>query len=103
MSFEQILGNEEVKKYLRKNLEQNNILHSYLFLGTEGIGKLLLAKEFAKYIGSCRFSSCAHISEPGCPIVEAVNNGSIAKSRHENYITLYDDLKKINSWEINKK
>ena len=50
MSFEQILGNEEVKKYLRKNLEQNNILHSYLFLGTEGIGKLLLAKEFAKYI-----------------------------------------------------
>lgn len=60
-------------------------------------------KEFAEYIGSCRFSSCAHISEPGCPIVEAVNNGSIAKSRHENYITLYDDLKKINSWEINKK
>ena len=50
MSFEQIIGNEEVKKYIRKNLEKNNILHSYLFLGTEGIGKLLLAKEFAKYI-----------------------------------------------------
>ena len=50
MSFEQVIGNEEVKKYIRKNLEQNNILHSYLFLGTEGIGKLLFAKEFAKYI-----------------------------------------------------
>lgn len=65
MSFEQIIGNEEVKKYIRKNLEKNNILHSYLFLGTEGIGKLLLAKEFAKYIlclenktESCNCKSC---------------------------------------------
>ena len=65
MSFEQIIGNEEVKKYIRKNLEQNNILHSYLFLGTEGIGKLLFAKEFAKYIlclenktESCNCKSC---------------------------------------------
>ena len=49
MSFEQVIGNEEVKNYIRKNLEKNNILHSYLFLGTEGIGKLLLAKEL-KYI-----------------------------------------------------
>ena len=60
-------------------------------------------KEFSEHIGSCRFSSCAHISEPGCPIVQAVKNGEIAKSRHENYITLYDDLKKIKSWELNKK
>ncbi len=65
MSFEQIIGNEEVKKYIRKNLEKNNILHSYLFLGTEGIGKLLLAKEFAKYIlclenktENCNCKSC---------------------------------------------
>ena len=50
MIFEQIIGNEEVKCYIRKNIEQSNILHSYLFLGTEGIGKLLLAKEFAKHI-----------------------------------------------------
>ena len=50
MSFEQVIGNEEVKNYIRKNLEKNNILHSYLFLGTDGIGKLLLAKEFSKYI-----------------------------------------------------
>ena len=60
-------------------------------------------KEFSEHIGSCRFSSCAHIAEPGCPIVEAVKSGKIASSRHENYITLYNDLKKINAWEINKK
>lgn len=50
MKFDDVIGNDDVKDYLRKNLETNNILHSYLFLGTEGIGKLKLAKEFAKFI-----------------------------------------------------
>lgn len=50
MKFENIIGNTEVKKYLSNSIEQNNILHSYLFLGTEGIGKLLIAKSFSKKI-----------------------------------------------------
>ena len=50
MSFLNIIGNSEAKKYLNKCIEENHILHSYLFLGTEGIGKLLIAKEFAKKI-----------------------------------------------------
>ena len=65
MKFEDVIGNEMVKDYLRKNLEKNNILHSYLFLGTEGIGKLKLAKEFAKFViclnnreENCKCKSC---------------------------------------------
>lgn len=50
MNFENIIGNTEVKNYLQNSIKQNNILHSYLFLGTQGIGKLLIAKEFAKSI-----------------------------------------------------
>lgn len=50
MSFNNIIGNEKVKELLNKSIEQNNILHSYLFLGTEGIGKSLFAHEFAKMI-----------------------------------------------------
>ena len=50
MEFENIIGNTEVKTYLSNSIKQNNILHSYLFLGTEGIGKLLIAKTFAKKI-----------------------------------------------------
>lgn len=50
MKFDNIIGNTEIKDYLRKSIDNNNILHSYLFLGTEGIGKLTIAKEFAKYI-----------------------------------------------------
>lgn len=50
MDFRNIIGNDEVKGYLIKSIKQKNILHSYLFLGTSGIGKLLIAKEFAKNI-----------------------------------------------------
>ena len=50
MGFENIVGNENVKQLLNKNINSNNILHSYLFLGIEGIGKKLFAKEFAKMI-----------------------------------------------------
>lgn len=50
MEFKDILGNQEIKDYLINSINKKNILHSYLFLGTEGIGKLLIAKEFAKKI-----------------------------------------------------
>lgn len=50
MKFENLIGNEKVKDLLTKTIETNTILHSYLFVGIEGIGKSLFAKEFAKSI-----------------------------------------------------
>ena len=48
--FEKIVGNERIKENLKKSLEQNKTSHSYLFIGVEGIGKKLIAKDFAKRI-----------------------------------------------------
>ena len=48
--FDEVLGNDRVKKELIKTIEQNKLSHSYLFIGTEGIGKKIIAKEFAKRI-----------------------------------------------------
>lgn len=48
--FDNILGNEKIKDLLVNSVKTNKISHSYLFLGTEGIGKNLIAKEFAKMI-----------------------------------------------------
>ena len=48
--FEGIIGNEKIKEILKKNIIEDKISHSYLFLGVEGIGKQLIAKEFAKSI-----------------------------------------------------
>ena len=48
--FQDLIGNERVKDILEKTITENNILHSYLFIGIEGIGKSLFAKEFAKTV-----------------------------------------------------
>lgn len=50
MNFKEIIGNYEIKEQLNKIIESNNILHSYLFLGQEGIGKKIIARQFAKMI-----------------------------------------------------
>lgn len=50
MPFKDIIGNEGIKKILNDTIKSNNILHSYMFIGEEGIGKRRIAKEFAKMI-----------------------------------------------------
>ena len=59
-------------------------------------------REFAPYIGSCRFSDCSHVKEQGCAVLEAVSSGAISKSRHDSYVRLYDQASRIKDWEIQK-
>ena len=48
--FENILGNDKIKKELIGSINNKKYSHSYLFLGISGIGKKMIAKEFAKMI-----------------------------------------------------
>ncbi len=57
-------------------------------------------REFEEYIGYCKFSTCTHTNDKGCAIVDAVNNGKISKSRHESYISMYNEVKDIKEWEL---
>lgn len=57
-------------------------------------------REFEKYQGKCKFSTCAHLSDKGCAILEAVNSGEIEHSRHENYKMLYEQVKGVKEWEL---
>lgn len=50
MNFNELIGNEKIKQNLIKTLNNNTISHSYMFIGTKGIGKKEFAKEFAKGI-----------------------------------------------------
>ena len=63
MNFSNIIGNEEIKIFLDNLIKTNNVVHSYMFIGPDGIGKVLFAKEFAKMI-LCQDSNkaCNHCS-----------------------------------------
>lgn len=50
MYFKDIIGNQVVKENLISSIKNNNILHAYMFIGKEGIGKKIIAKEFARLI-----------------------------------------------------
>jgi len=50
VSFNNIIGNENVKSILSKSLNNKTVLHSYMFIGEQGIGKRLIANQFAKMI-----------------------------------------------------
>ena len=50
MNFCDIIGNEDIKKYLLSSIKDDKSFQSYLFCGTDGIGKKIIAKEFAKKI-----------------------------------------------------
>ena len=72
--FEKIIGNEKNKTILKKALELNKTSHSYLFWGTEGIGKKKIALEFAKKLlcltpneVNCRCKACIEIDSNNKP------------------------------------
>ena len=81
--FENIIGNKKNKEILKKAIEINKTSHSYIFCGTEGIGKKLIAKELAKKIlclkekeNSCDCKSCIEFdsdNNPDFQLIESVD------------------------------
>lgn len=56
--------------------------------------------EFSPYLGHCRFDDCAHLKEPGCAVLAAVEAGDISASRHESYGRLYGIAAQVKDWEL---
>lgn len=46
--YNRIIGHDNIKEYFKRTIKSQNISHSYLLEGNQGIGKKLLAKTFAK-------------------------------------------------------
>lgn len=59
--------------------------------------------EFAEYEDKCRFKDCSHTKEKGCAVIEAVQTGLISSSRHNSYVTMYNDAMQIKEWEVKDK
>lgn len=105
MFFRDIIGQEEIKRQLIKNVQENKIAHAQLFCGGEGVGKLPLAIAYARYIsclnpsnedacGKC--PNCIkfnHLAHPDLhfifPVVKKKNTKDVVS---DNYIAEWREL-----------
>lgn len=44
--------------------------------------------EMRKYLGQCKYNNCQHINEPGCHILEIMEEGYIHPYRYESYLKI---------------
>lgn len=51
--------------------------------------------EFNNYKDKCRYKDCMHLKEDECEIKKMVQNGTILKSRYENYEKFVNEIKSI--------
>jgi len=104
------LETQAISKALGRGKHTTRATELYLFNGgmiadTPGFGKIDLKgirkanlkdlfKEFNEHQHLCRFRECQHVNEPGCEIKRLVENGSILKSRYDNYLKFFDEISK---------
>lgn len=89
MNFNHIIGNEPIKQLLTKTIQNKTSTHSYLFIGQEGIGKQLFAKEFAKAI------LCLEEKEKPCNKCKACIEFETSNNPDYNEITTEENSIKI--------
>lgn len=46
------------------------------------------------FLTGCRFNNCLHVHEPGCAVVEAVEDGKITVERYESYLAMLETLER---------
>lgn len=68
MTFDDILGYDSIKKYLKDSVQASRIPHAQLFVSHEGCGALAMAIAYASYIlcheNNICLTKCKHLSHP---------------------------------------
>jgi ribosome biogenesis GTPase len=47
--------------------------------------------EIFRFSKDCRFSNCTHTHEPGCAVLQALEDHYIAQSRYQSYLSMMED------------
>lgn len=48
-------------------------------------------KEIFEFSKDCKFNNCTHTHEPGCAVIQAVENHYISVSRYQSYLNMLED------------
>ncbi|SQI43542.1 Putative ribosome biogenesis GTPase RsgA [Leminorella richardii] len=78
-----IIDSPGVREFGLWHLEPEQVTHGFI--------------EFREFIGHCRFRDCKHVDDPGCAIREAVDAGTIAEERYDNYLKILTSMAEVRS------
>ena len=62
-------------------------------LGIIGLGENEITfyfPELKALVRECKFNNCTHTHEPGCKVLEALENGEIAPTRYHSYLSILE-------------
>jgi len=51
--------------------------------------------DIAPFVTHCQFSDCTHTVEPGCAVIQAVEEGEVSEHRYESYVRLHEEHRKL--------
>ena len=63
--------------------------------GIWGVSRAALSshfRDFAPFLGACRFAACTHSHEPDCTVKSAVGSGGLSRGRYESYLRILEPL-----------
>lgn len=56
-----------------------------------GLGEAF--EDVEQYLGTCKFADCKHLTEPGCAIKQAIEEGMLSSERWESYLKLKNEAR----------
>ncbi|OQY10672.1 MAG: DNA polymerase III subunit gamma/tau [Marinitoga sp. 4572_148] len=74
LTFDELIGQNHIKKYFKKSIEKNEISHAYIFSGPRGTGKTTTARILSKIL-NCK-NPDGHNPCNVCENCVAINNGN---------------------------
>nr|HID12837.1 ribosome small subunit-dependent GTPase A [Anaerolineae bacterium] len=51
--------------------------------------------DIAPLVANCRFSDCTHTVEPGCAVIQAMQEGQVSQHRYESYVRLREEHQRL--------
>ncbi len=99
--FEKIIGNKEIKIYLENTIKNKKIANSYMFIGNAGIGKKLIAREYAKNIMCLKNAECNNQCD-SCIKFDANSNPDYYEIIPENKKIKIDNIRQMQEGIIEK-